>query len=49
LRKGNTSKEIARSLAISPRTVEDYRANLLAKFNVKNVAELLTHLVGMES
>ena len=49
LRKGNTSKEIARSLAISPRTVEDYRAKLLAKFNVKNVAELLVHLVGMES
>ena len=49
LRKGNTSKEIARNLAISPRTVEDHRAKLLAKFNVKNVAELLTHLVGMES
>ena len=49
LRKGNTSKEIARSLTISPRTVEDYRAKLLAKFNVKNVAELLVHLVGMES
>ena len=48
LRKGNTSKEIARSLAISPRTVEDYRAKLLSKFNVKNVAELLAHLVGME-
>ncbi|MEE9455351.1 MAG: LuxR C-terminal-related transcriptional regulator [Paracoccaceae bacterium] len=47
LRKGQTSKEIARTLSISPRTVEDYRAQLLEKFNVKNVAELLTHLVGM--
>lgn len=47
LRKGNTSKEIARALEISPRTVEDYRARLLAKFEVKNVAELLAHLVGM--
>lgn len=48
LRKGNTSKEIARTLSISPRTVEDYRARLLAKFNAKNVAELLAQLVGME-
>ncbi|MGE4610934.1 MAG: PAS and helix-turn-helix domain-containing protein [Paracoccaceae bacterium] len=46
LRKGRTSKEIARSLSISPRTVEDYRATLLAKFEVRNVAELLAHLVG---
>ncbi|OUS07682.1 helix-turn-helix transcriptional regulator [Rhodobacterales bacterium 52_120_T64] len=46
LRKGQTSKEIARSLSISPRTVEDYRATLLAKFKVKNVAELLAHIVG---
>lgn len=46
LRKGLTSKEIARNLSISPRTVEDYRATLLAKFEVRNVAELLTHLVG---
>lgn len=49
LRQGQTSKEIARSLSISPRTVEDYRAKLLAKFEVKNVAELLVQLVGLES
>ena len=49
LRQGQTSKEIARSLSISPRTVEDYRAKLLAKFEVKNVAELLAQLVGLES
>lgn len=49
LRKGQTSKEIARSLSISPRTVEDYRSKLLAKFDVKNVAELLAQLVGLES
>ncbi len=47
LRKGQTSKEIARTLSISPRTIEDYRAQLLEKFDAKNVAELLTHLVGM--
>lgn len=43
---GNTSKEIARQLGISPRTVEFYRARLLKKFNVSNVTELLAHLGG---
>jgi PAS domain S-box-containing protein len=44
LGEGRTSKEIARLLVISPRTVEAYRASLLRKFNVGNVAELLAHL-----
>jgi len=43
-----TSKEAARDLAISPRTVEDFRARLLRKFQVKNTAELLAHLTGVE-
>lgn len=41
---GRTSKEIARQIEISPRTVEFYRARLLKKFNVSNVTELLAHL-----
>ncbi len=41
---GRTSKEIARHLGISPRTVEFYRARLLKKFSVSNVTELLAHL-----
>jgi len=48
LSKGMTSKEAARDLAISPRTVEDFRARLLKKFQVKNTAELLAHLTGVE-
>lgn len=47
LGEGRTSKEIARLLAISPRTVEAYRAKLLKKFQAGNVAELLSHLGGM--
>ncbi len=43
---GKTSKEIARRLGISPRTVEYYRARLLKKFRVSNVTELLAHLGG---
>lgn len=46
LAKGLTSKEIGRILAISPRTVEEHRAHLLAKFEVSNVAGLLARLGG---
>ncbi len=46
LSKGQTSKEIARTLGLSPRTVEDVRARLLKKFKVKNVAVLLARLSG---
>ncbi len=48
LSKGLTSKEIARRLTLSPRTVEDYRLRLCKKFNVKNTTELLSHLVALE-
>ncbi|MDA4848297.1 LuxR C-terminal-related transcriptional regulator [Hoeflea poritis] len=41
---GKTSKEIARLIGISPRTVEYYRSRLLKKFNASNVTELLAHL-----
>lgn len=47
LGEGRTSKEIARMLAISPRTVEAYRARLMKKHGANNVAELLAHLGGM--
>ena len=47
LGEGRTSKDIARVLKISPRTVEAYRARLLRKFAANNVAELLAHLGGM--
>jgi PAS domain S-box-containing protein len=47
LGEGRTSKEIARTLSISPRTVEAYRARLMKKHRASNVAELLAHLGGM--
>ena len=46
LARGLTSKETGRHLSISPRTVEEHRARLLAKFEVKNVAGLLARLTG---
>lgn len=48
LSKGLTSKEIGRELALSPRTIEDVRSRLLKKFDVKNAAELLAHMTGVD-
>ncbi len=38
---GRTSKEIARTLAISPRTAEVHRRNILRKFSVASAKELI--------
>ena len=46
LTRGLTSKEIARELGLSPRTVEDVRARLLRRFKARNAAELLIRLAG---
>jgi DNA-binding CsgD family transcriptional regulator len=46
LARGRTSKEIARDLGLSPRTVEDVRARLLRRHGARNTAELLSRLSG---
>ncbi|QOL81740.1 PAS and helix-turn-helix domain-containing protein [Pseudooceanicola spongiae] len=46
LARGLTSKEIARSLGLSPRSIEDVRARLLRKHQVRNAAELIRRLAG---
>jgi DNA-binding CsgD family transcriptional regulator len=38
---GHSSKEVARSLDISPRTVEFHRSNLRKKFSARNTADLV--------
>jgi DNA-binding CsgD family transcriptional regulator len=44
--EGHSSKEVARSFDISPRTVEFHRANLLKKFDAKNTADLVRKVSG---
>lgn len=48
LNQGKTSKEIALALQLSPRTIEDVRARLLKKLNVRNAAEMLAKLTKLE-
>ena len=46
LAAGATSKQIARALGISPRTVEAHRARLMKKFGAGTAGELVARLVG---
>lgn len=47
LLRGYSSKEIARELCISPRTVDIYRSAILGKMRVHKTAQLLFALRGM--
>jgi FixJ family two-component response regulator len=44
---GLTNKEIARALALSPRTVETHRANLFAKLECDSLAQLIRRYAGL--
>lgn len=39
--RGASNKEAARTLAISPRTVDFHRANIMQKLGAKNTADLI--------
>ena len=43
---GATAKTIARTLGLSPRTVEHYRTKLINKYDVRTTHELISRLVG---
>lgn len=44
--EGQTSKQVGRQLAISPRTVDVYRARLMRKTGAATTAELVTRLLS---
>jgi two-component system, LuxR family, response regulator FixJ len=46
--KGQANKTIAFDLGISPRTVEVYRAGLMAKMQAKGLAELVRMVMGID-
>ena len=45
--RGLTNKEIARVLALSPRTVETHRANLFAKLGCESLAQLIRRYAAL--
>lgn len=45
--KGQTAKDSAKELGLSPRTVEKLRARLRAHFGARNAAELMSRIGGM--
>jgi FixJ family two-component response regulator len=45
LLSGETNKEIARRLGLSPRTVETHRLNIMKKANVKSIAQLMLNVL----
>jgi DNA-binding CsgD family transcriptional regulator len=47
LMEGHSSKEIARRLSISPRTVDIHRCSLLEKYGVSKTADLVTALTSI--
>ena len=47
MNQGLTSKEIARELGLSPRTIEDVRARLIKRFGVKRSTDILAHMAGI--
>jgi DNA-binding NarL/FixJ family response regulator len=49
LGSGKTTKEIAHSLALSPRTVDAHRARIKQKLGVKSIAELIVYAAGAGS
>lgn len=43
--EGNTSKDMAAKLNLSPRTIDHHRSNLLKKFKMKNSVDLVNYAV----
>ena len=44
---GDTIQKIAKKLFISPKTVENHRANIMSKLNIRNLHELIRYAVKL--
>jgi DNA-binding CsgD family transcriptional regulator len=44
--KGASSKEAARDLGISPRTIDFHRANIIEKLGARNTADVIRHVLS---
>ncbi len=44
---GRGTKEIARALGVSPRTVEGHRARIMKKVGAQSASEMISRLVGL--
>jgi FixJ family two-component response regulator len=47
--KGASNKEAGRELGISPRTIEDHRARIMAKLGARNAADLIRIVLNREA
>lgn len=45
--EGRTSKQIARTLEVSPRTIDAHRARLMRKLKVSTPSEMISRLAGL--
>ena len=47
LAAGSSTKEIARSLEVSPRTIDGHRARIMKKVGARSASEMISRLVGL--
>lgn len=47
LAAGQSTKEIARTLGVSPRTIDGHRARIIRKMGAKSAAEMIAKVVGL--
>ncbi len=47
--QGNSNKEVARHLSLSPKTVERHRANIMRKLDVNSFAELVRNIAVLRA
>ena len=46
---GNSNKEVARHLSLSPKTIERHRANIMRKLDVNSFAELVSNVAVLRA